>query len=307
MKIYINSANENWIVDRFREEWYSNNNTISTKSIYFSDIVWIISPWTWEKLNKKILKKKKVVCSIYHIDEEKFNEKEKNVFLKRDKFVDQYHVISNNTKSQIAKLTNKPITSIPFWINTEIFYPLKDKTSVRKKYDFNEDDFIIGSFQRDTEGKDLKSPKLSKGPDRLIKIIEHLQSTNSNLKVLLAGKRRDFLINELEKLNISYLYNEMVNFETLNELYNCLDLYVVSSRFEGGPQAIMESSITKTPIISTNVGVAPEILSNESIFDMNNFESAKPNVQHAYTQAKNYIIPQGFVEFKNLFNRCYED
>ena len=45
----------------------------------------------------------------------------------------------------------------------------------------------------------------------------------------------------------------------LNKLYNILDLYIVSSRIEGGPQAILESSITKTPILSTDVGVASEI------------------------------------------------
>ena len=30
----------------------------------------------------------------------------------------------------------------------------------------------------------------------------------------------------------------MVNQQELNELYNCLDLYIVSSRIEGGPRAI---------------------------------------------------------------------
>ena len=29
-----------------------------------------------------------------------------------------------------------------------------------------------------------------------------------------------------------------------------LDMYIVSSRLEGGPQAILESALTKTPIIS---------------------------------------------------------
>ena len=34
----------------------------------------------------------------------------------------------------------------------------------------------------------------------------------------------------------------------------------------------MECAITKTPIISTDVGVASEILSPSSIFDMANFK-----------------------------------
>ena len=47
-----------------------------------------------EKVNKKYLKNKKVVCSIYHIDEDKFNDTYKKDFYERDKFVDAYHVIS---------------------------------------------------------------------------------------------------------------------------------------------------------------------------------------------------------------------
>ena len=45
----------------------------------------------------------------------------------------------------------------------------------------------------------------------------------------------------------------MVNTDQLNELYNCLDLYVVASRVEGGPQAIIECALSKTPIISTDM------------------------------------------------------
>ena len=43
----------------------------------------------------------------------------------------------------------------------------------------------------------------------------------------------------------------MTNFKMLNELYNVLDLYLVTSRIEGGPQALVECGQTKTPILST--------------------------------------------------------
>ena len=60
----------------------------------------------------------------------------------------------------------------------------------------------------------------------------------------------------------------MASFKKLNELYNCLDLYIVASRVEGGPQAIPESIMTETPILSTNVGLASQLLSEDSIFNM---------------------------------------
>ena len=69
----------------------------------------------------------------------------------------------------------------------------------------------------------------------------------------------------------------------------------------------MECAITKTPIISTNVGIAPEILSTKSIFDMKNFHEAKPDIKHAFEQARRYTIPEGFEEFKSLLSEIYED
>ena len=101
MKVYLNSAKENWVIDRFRKEWYTSNNSISTKLINKSDIVWIISPWTWRKININKLSKKKVICSIYHLDEDKFNENDLKEFNFRDKYVDIYHVISENTKKPL--------------------------------------------------------------------------------------------------------------------------------------------------------------------------------------------------------------
>ena len=70
------------------------------------------------------------------------------------------------------KYTNKDIITIPFWVNQKIWCELNNKDELRKKYGFSKNDYLVGSFQRDTEGYDLKSPKLSKGPDRFIEIIK---------------------------------------------------------------------------------------------------------------------------------------
>ena len=248
MKIYLSNINESWIVDRVKEEWINNNKDITTSKIADADIVWIISPWLWKKIPKKYLKNKIVVCSIYHFDG---SYKERNEFIKRDKFVNFYHVISENTKTQISHLTDKSIQSIPFWVNNQIFFNIDDKKSLREKYNIPNNSYLIGSFQRDTEGKDLVSPKLIKGPDRFLEIVKNLYRENKDLQVLLTGKRRNYLINKFKEFDIPYIYFEMTDFTTLNELYNCLDLYIVTSRIEGGPQAILECGITKTPIIST--------------------------------------------------------
>ena len=42
----------------------------------------------------------------------------------------------------------------------------------------------------------------------------------------------------------------MVNNKDLNLLYDCLDWYFVTSRFEGGPQSVLESSFHKVKIFN---------------------------------------------------------
>ena len=298
-KVYLNNANENWILDRLRSEWYLYNKSVSTKFIRFSDVIWICSPWTWTKIPKKYLETKKVICSIYHIDETKFTDKDLKEFNERDRFVDFYHVISENTKKQLLKFTDKKIISIPFWADSDIWRPLENKKIIRQELGLPEDLFVIGSFQRDTEGSDFISPKLSKGPDRFIKIVKKI-STKKEVFVLLSGKRRSYVINELEKQGVKYKYFEMADNNLLNKLYNCLDLYIVASRVEGGPQAIIECALSLTPIISTDVGVAKEILSTKSIFSMENFLNAKPDTEYAYKKAIKYKIPEGFRDYLKM-------
>lgn len=299
MKIYVSKINESWIVDRVRKEWVTHNKETHTRFISNADVVWILAPWLWKKIPKKFLENKFILCSIYHLDN---SDNELKDFEERDKFVDYYHVISNKTKQQIENLTKKQIKSIPFWVDDNKFYNITDKQSLRKDLGLNVNKFYVGSFQRDTEGSDLSSPKLIKGPDRFIKIIAGLYESNKNLEVILTGKRRQYLISELNKLKIPFKYFEMVNTELLNKLYNILDLYIVTSRIEGGPQAIIECGISNTPIISTDVGVAQEILSKNSIFEMSNFKEAKPDTEIAYKNSIKYNLRNGQILFKDMFN-----
>ena len=305
--VYLNKINENWIVDRFRREWYTHNRSFSTKNIYRSELIWLIASWNWQNVKPRQLTERKVLCTVHHIDEDKFDTAESNNFFKRDNYVDEYHVVSQKTASQVATLTKKKITSIPFWINTKIWFEISDKKLIKEKYKFSKHDYLVGSFQRDSEGSNPTQPKLYKGTDRFREILLDIKKTNKNLHVVLTGLRRDYVISQLSKNNIKYSYFKMVDFKVMNDLYNCLDLYIVSSRYEGGPQAILECGVTKTPIISTDVGIAAEILSSESIFDMNNFHKALPNVDYAYNNSIKYEMENTYKIYKKMMKEVYEN
>ncbi len=300
MKIFINDAKEDWIVDRLKKEFSVYNPKLFTNEAKDADIIWIISPWSWKNVSKKYLKEKKVLCTVHHVDFNKFTGKEKRNFYKLDKFVDYYHTISDKSYEQLFSITSKKIYNFPFWVNSKLWFDIPESSKLKKKYKIPEDRYIIGSFQRDTEGKDRASPKLSKGPDRFFEIVKKM-GEERKIFVLLAGYRRQYIIKLLEKYKIEYIYYEKVSFEELNELYNCLDLYIVSSRVEGGPQSIFECGLSKTPIISTDVGIAKKVLATESIFDMKNFQSAQPNIELAYQNSIIFDIPKGFEEFNKMF------
>ena len=115
----------------------------------------------------------------------------------------------------------------------------------------------------------------------------------------MSGTRRNYVINELNKLNIDYKYFEIADNELLNKLYNCLDLYVVASKVEAYFQAIDEYAFSSIPIISTDVGVATELLS-KSIFNMENYMNAEPDTIYAYEKALEFTIPTAFDKYRNV-------
>ena len=178
---------------------------------------------------------------------------------------------------------------------------------MKKRLGFKENEYVIGSFQRDTEGHDLKTAKFEKGPDIFCDFValakEELKKSDMVPVVLLGGWRRQYVKRRLDEMGVDYLHKELPEFETLNKMYNALDLYVVGSRYEGGPQALLECAITKTSVFSTDVGVARHILHPDSIaedFSGEALMKCKENVIHPYEQVQKLLMPHGFKPFRKM-------
>ena len=255
MKIFCHVPRENWIVDRMGIEFknHSKHDVSFEKIENDTDIIWLLGSWCWNQIPINVLERFKVVCTIHHEVPWKFDEKRKQNFLDRDKIVDYYLTYTESTKDLIQSISNKPVKLISHWVNTSIWNKI-DKNESRKDLGIPEDRFLIGSFQRDTEGFDLKTPKLEKGPDIFVKKVIEIAKVKNKVHVILAGWRRQYVITELEKNNIDYTYFELPDIDILNKLYNALDLYIVSARCEGGPQAIFECGYLEIPVLTTEVG-----------------------------------------------------
>ena len=299
MKVFVLAPKENWICDRQLAEWNLHASNITTTSIEDCDIIWLLAGWCWNQVDPRILKNKKVVVTEHHIVPEKFNEQKLNSFKVRDALVDAYHVPNDTTASFLKKITNKPIYVIPYWYNPETWY-YENKEKCRKELGLPSDKFIVGSFQRDTEGG-TRNPKLEKGPDLFVDYL--IKMNRDDLLVLLGGWRREYICDRLNDAKIPYTGVELAPLEVVRKMYASCDLYVVSSRYEGGPQAIYEASVMRVPIVSTDVGVARKILCDNCIVDIPNevYYPTKEDIDLNFSKVKSYTIEVHKEEYFKMF------
>jgi glycosyltransferase involved in cell wall biosynthesis len=146
---------------------------------------------------------------------------------------------------------------IPIGINLSLF-PVQtpeSKSSARAHLGIPATAMVIGSFQKDGNGWGAgMEPKHIKGPDVLLDTIKLLGDAIPDLFVLLSGPARGFVKAGLERLRI------LSSYEELWRLYHALDLYLVTSRVEGGPKGVLESMAAGIPLVTTRVGQAMDIV-----------------------------------------------
>ena len=217
-------------------------------------------------LGKKLYpsNKKRVVATCFHI-----NDKDhiKSKLLLADEHVGKWHTSCSITKEVMIEcgINSEKISVIPLGVDHNIYHPayyINEKKAFRDKYGIADDTIVIGSFQKDGNGwGEGLEPKLIKGPDVLCDVVERLNK-KYKIYVLLSGPARGYVINRLETSGVKYKHFCFDDPNEVAELYRQIDLYMVCSRIEGGPKAILESMASGVPIISTRVGMAQDIIND---------------------------------------------
>ncbi len=295
MKVWVLRAAENWICDQLADEWQSNNPDMSTSDLDHADVIWLLADWAWRQVPMAALTSRKVVTTVHHIVPEKFDRAARMDFAARDAVTTLYHVYNQRTFDFIRPLTKKDIVLVPYWANANIWKKTNDKVELRRQYGLPEGAYILGSFQRDTEGHDLKSPKLEKGPDLLADAMIAYHERLDDVFVVLGGWRRQYIIGRLEAADVPYTYFERPPQVTVNDLYQTLDLYLVTARHEGGPQALLECGLLGVPVVSRPVGIAEQVLSPHAIAD--DVMYATPSVP----VVGGMRIPDGMFAYRAMF------
>jgi glycosyltransferase involved in cell wall biosynthesis len=167
---------------------------------------------------------------------------------------------------------------IPIGINLNYFSfrSIEQKWNAREKLGIPRSAFVVGSFQKDGVGwGDGFEPKMIKGPDIFVETMRRLKKDVPELFVLLSGPARGFVKRGFEEAHIPYHHVYLKSYPDIAQLYQALDLYIVSSRQEGGPKAVLESMASGVPLVTTRVGQAMDLVKNEENGWMTDVENAE--------------------------------
>lgn len=306
-KIALKSPGVGWVLDDIAVDYkkYSRHNIVRIDNK--PDIVWSIDLFGFSLINEKVFSRCILFVQIHHIDENKI---EQYPFKCINKAIGC--IVPNKiTEEKAKKYLDIPIYRLPYWILSK---KMKESNNIivrklRNSIKDKRQQLIIGSFVKDGNGIKGDTPKLSKGPDILVDIMVKL-SKQLSIKVVLGGYCRDWVIKEFKKNHISYVY--MKKYSDINSLYDCLDYYLVTSRVEGGPQSILEASYRKIKILSTNVGIASDILHPDNICEnasefVSKILDGVDRTAYNYNSVQEYTPKKIISRYDNLFEEtCNE-
>ena len=292
MKISIVSDGASWVLDNIKEDFQKFTSLEVVKPNQNPDIVWSLDFWS---LKRAFSFRKPVVGHVHHINKDQISKYNFEILKNAIGCI----TCNKHTFKELSERSiNGKIRQIPYWVLSKT---MEDVNRCENNQFFN-----IGSFQKDGQTKSNK-PKLIKGPDIFIDAVEKINK-NVEVNVILAGYCRGYVISELERRGIRYEIHEKA--KDLNPLYDRLDAYIISSRAEGGPQAVLEAAYRKVPVISTDVGMVSDVIHPNCICKADEISEkisdCKYYIMYNYESALNYrpevIVPKFDLFFKELLN-----
>lgn len=243
----------------------------------------------------------KIVVTWFHVVP---NDPKLLLIKKAQQNIDFIHTSCESTKKTLieAGVHSEKIVVIPLGVDLDLFTKTTDtsQSAVRNQLGIPLDRLVIGSFQKDGVGwGEGLEPKLIKGPDIFVEVVSKLKHLSP--LVLLTGPARGYVKRGLEKHGIEYRHVYIKKFPDLARMYHALDLYLITSRIEGGPKAILESWASGIPVVSTRVGMVPDIATQ----DGNVLLSESEDVESLTKQAERLVGDQTL--HKQLVENGYKE
>lgn len=135
----------------------------------------------------------------------------------------------------------------------------KEVINLRDKFEIDKDCFIIGNIANHTRAKDL---------DTFVSVVDFVVNKLGRKDVVFfqIGEFSKLTSNLLEIVKEKKLENSIFftgKIENASSLNNQFDVFLMTSQREGGPTSVLEAMLIGVPIISTQVGVIPDVIEDE--------------------------------------------
>lgn len=195
--------------------------------------------------------------AIYH---KKLISKNGNSFLSRWKYnyknVAYIIAVSQKIKESLKKVVRPQqlhkvkviYDGIPMKVNPPEF-DIRDKFNIRANY-------LMGSLANHTPQKDLATTLYT-----LNTLVKEHQLTDIHLVQI--GKETEYspdLYRLAKELNLTEYITFTGGIDEGKRYLSQFDVFLITSNREGGPLTVYESFLQKTPVVSTKVGVVPEVI-----------------------------------------------
>jgi glycosyltransferase involved in cell wall biosynthesis len=178
------------------------------------------------------------------------------------------------------------IVHIPLGVDTRSFHPPtpEERQAARARLGVPDGAVCIGSFQKDSPGWDNSSQEMKrvKGPDVLVDVLERLAERHP-IFVLLTAPSRGYVIGRLEQAGIPYRHDVLRSLAELPPYYHALDLYLITSRDEGGPMSMLEAMASGVPLVSTRMGIPKDAIRHGENGMLADIEDVEGLTDHAQT------------------------
>ena len=157
----------------------------------------------------------------------------------------------------LEKINPKKFITILSSVELEGLRPLISRSELRNALKLLETDFVIGNVSS-------MSPR--KGHEHLLRAFYLVKKAIPNSRLLLIGRELPSIKKNLEALANKLGIRSSVYFlgkkERIADYYTIIDVFALPSLCEGIPLVILEAIKMGIPVVSTNVGGIPEIISN---------------------------------------------
>jgi glycosyltransferase involved in cell wall biosynthesis len=187
---------------------------------------------------------------------------------------------------------------IPIGINVN-FFPFRDakrKAAMRSELGISQSAFVVGILSEGWRGMGRGAG--TKIDQRAGCVFIHdgvvEKGRGGRFIRLLSGPSRGYVKRGLEKMGVAYKHLYVKSYPDVAKSFQASDVYLVASRQEGGPKAILESMASGVPIVTTRVGQAMDLVKhgeNGWMADVEDAESLARYILQARNMEQDALTP----------------